>query len=71
MTILDRVSASKLMPDAPPNTNESATTFSENTLFMYAVGDCMESVAYSSFRENRVEKRADCVETELTVDVPL
>jgi hypothetical protein len=38
---------------------------------MYAVGDCMESVAYSSFSENNEEKRADCVEMEFTVDVPL
>jgi hypothetical protein len=38
---------------------------------MYAVGDCMESVAYSSFSENNEEKRADCVEMEFTVAVPL
>ena len=71
MTTLDRVSASKLMPDEPPNTKESATILSESTLFMYAVGDCMESIAYSSFSENNEEKRADCVEMEFTVAVPL
>lgn len=71
MTRAETDNASKLIPDAPPNTNDSANTLSEYRLFMFAFGKCMESVAYRSFKENRVEKRDVWVEMDWTVDVPL
>jgi hypothetical protein len=71
ITRVDMDNVSKLIPDAPPNTNDSAVILSEYILFIFALGKRMESGAYRPFKENRVEKRDVCVEMDLTVDVPL
>ena len=70
-TMVERESASKLIPDAPPDVMNSASIRSEYRLFMFAMGKSMDAVAYSSFRKDRVEKMDACVEMDRTVDVPL